>query len=192
MKSLEKKIKKSVPFGQLAGYLRHLADAIENKTDQLPAELIDLPEPIDKLEIKSKSRNGRWELKIKIKAESSVELQPSNDTVDDGRQTTTAAAAKPEAGYKKLKKRMKNSFKAIGENLAVQNFPQPEVLNGFLADSEQMMSFTGAKYGEEYYPAYRKGCRRLAEAYESKNPDAFNAAYAALDQMKKDCHKIYK
>ena len=102
------------------------------------------------------------------------------------------APVKPTSKYKPLKKRMKSSFKEIGESLAAQKLPEPDILDGFLADSERMMAFAGKKYGEADYPAYRQACRQFAEAYEARDWAAFKDGYTRLEQLKKDCHKAYK
>lgn len=192
MKATERKIKQSVPFEALGDYLRHLADAVENKTERLPSELIDLPEPIGKMEMKGKARDGHWELKIKIKARPAAD---PDRPMSAGRRATVESAGPlryPKIDYKTLKKRMQESFKDIGKRLAAQQLPEVQVLREFLADSERMVTFSGEKYGGSYYPAYREACRRLSEAHASGNLNDFKAAYAALDQMKKDCHKAYK
>ncbi len=190
MKASERKIKQGMPFEDIPAYLRRLADALEKKVDNLPTELTDLPEPIGKLELKGKAREGSWDVKIKIKAEPPPELAPDeNDaiaTVED------ATEGKPQIKYKSLKKRMKASFKDIGDALEAQKLPEPVVLNAFLTESDIMMAFPGKKYGAPDYPAYRDACRQLADAYEDRNYAAFKDIYARLAQMKKDCHKAYK
>ncbi|HHP7233736.1 MAG TPA: GAK system XXXCH domain-containing protein [Desulfobacterales bacterium] len=192
MKASERKIKQFMPPAAVAQYLRHLADALDGKTARLPSELRTLPEPIAKMEVKGKARKGRWELKIKIKAESSAGLEKSDLT---GKRVPSQAAAGTDESkneYKKLKKRIKSAFTAIEESLAAQQLPEPQVLREFLTDSDQMMRFSGERFGEACYPAYRAGCRRLSEAYASEILDDFKAAYAELDRLKKDCHKAFK
>ena len=192
VKDSERKIKQFLPPAAVAEYLRHLADALDGKTARLPSELRTLPEPIAKMEVKGKAREGRWELKIKIKAEFSA--GPEKPELTEKRAPSQAAAGPGETknDYKKLKKRMKATFKAIEESLAAQRLPEPQVLRDFLTDSDQMMRFSGEHFGEAFYPAYRAGCRRLSEAYASEILDDFKAAYAELDRLKKDCHKAFK
>ena len=190
MKASERKIKQGMPFEEIPAYLRRLADALEKKVDNLPTELTDLPEPIGKLELKGKARPDSWDLKIKIKAEPLPELSPGG--TDAASASESAVDGKPQIKYKSLKKRMKTSFKDIGESLAAQKLPDPSVLEAFLTESDIMMAFPGKKYGEPDYPAYREACRQLADAYENRNYAAFKDVYARLEQLKKDCHKAYK
>ncbi|MGD9251162.1 MAG: GAK system XXXCH domain-containing protein [Desulfobacterales bacterium] len=190
MKTSERKIKQAMPREAMPTYLRLLADALERKTVDLPDEMNDLPEPIAKLELKGKLRGNAWELKIKIKAEEpSVAEQMAAPAAAT---SETAKAGKPQTKYKHLKKKMKSSFKDIGESLTAQKLPEPEVLNAFLAQSDLMMAFSGDKYGESQYSTYRDACSQLAQACEAQNWEAFKSAYANLDQLKKDCHNKYK
>ena len=190
MKASERKIKQEMPFETMPSYLRQLANALEKQTDGLPAELTDLPEPIVKLEVRGKARDNGWEIKIKIKAESPKGPEPEDTSTHEARRT--APVAEPDVNYKSLKKKMKASFRDIGESLAAQKLPEPDIIDAFLSDSELMMAFTGEKYGESHYPAYRDACHRLAEAFEAKRWEAFKAAYADIDQVKKDCHAAFK
>lgn len=190
MKTSERKIKHEMPREAIPTYLRLLADALEKKTEDLPDEMSDLPEPIAKLELKGKLRGESWELKIKIKAEESFAAEQG--AAPAAAASETARPATPQMGYKHLKKKMKSSFKDIGESLAAQKLPEPEVLNAFLAQSDLMMAFSADKYGASQYSTYRDACSSLARAYESKNWAAFKSAYANLDQLKKDCHHKYK
>ena len=188
MKTSEHKVKHQLPFDELPAYLRQLAAALENETDRLPEELKNLPEPIAKFEIKGRARDALWELKIKIKAAST--LEPVNPT--DEASAETVAPTKAKVKYKSLKKKMKSTFKNMGESLEALNLPEPELMSAFLADSERMLSFTGKKYGEMHYPAYREACRLLAKAYEAKSLMGCKSAYDNLNQLMKDCHKEYK
>ena len=190
MKALECKIRQAMAFEKVPGYLRRLADAIERKTNDLPSELTNLPEPINKLSIKGKARANGWELKIKIKAEPLEVLAP--DEADTDATEDDAAGGQQQMNYKSLKKRMKTAFKDIGDSLAEKKLPEPAILNAFLTQSDIMTAFPGQKYGEPDYPAYREACRQLADAYEAQNYAAFKDVYDRLAQMKKDCHKAYK
>ncbi len=190
MKTSERKIKQGMPFEDIPAYLRLVADALEKKGDNLPTELADLPDPIDKLELKGKAREENWELKIKFKAERPSEVPQEPE--DASPTTEIAASGKPRIKYKSNKKRMKTSFKDIGESLTAQKLPEPEVLNAFLAESDLMTAFPGEKFGEAHYPDYRQACRQLSEAYETRNWAAFKDCYERLNQLKKDCHKAYK
>jgi XXXCH domain-containing protein len=190
MKASERKIKREMPFEKIPTYLRQLADSLEKRTGDFPAEFIDLPEPITKLKIKGKSRNHTWAIKMHIKAEPPIDRQKKETMAHEGNQASTATTSN--VTFKMLKKRMKSSFKEIGESIAARKLPEPDAIHAFLSDSQWMMAYGGEKYGKDRYPAYREACRRLAEAFEAENREALSSAYAELDQLKKDCHKHLK
>lgn len=191
MKPSERKIKRTMTFEEVPAFLRRLADAMENKTDHLPEEWCDLPEPLAKLAVKGKPRGDGWEMKVRLKAEGPP-AAPAADAPGTAGEQVTAPGTEPGIKYKDLKKRMKSSFKAIAEAIENQRLPDADTLKTFLADSEHMTAFPGSKYGEEYYPAYREACRKLARACEARDLEAVRQGYALLDQLKKDCHRLYK
>jgi len=186
----ERKIKQKMPFGRIPVYLRQLADALEKRTDDLPAELSDIPAPIVKMEFKAKPLDNGWGVKITIRAESPKDLETESGPLQVERDAPPPA--KHDVNYTSLKKRMKSSFRSIGESLAAQKLPEPDIIDAFLEDSERMLAFPGEKYGAPCYPAYRDACRRLAEAFDANNREAFKAAYTGIGRLKKDCHAELK
>jgi len=190
LKAWERKIKQRMPFDHLPAYLRQLADALEKQTDGLPAELRGLPAPIAKLDVQGKARENGWEMKIKIKAESTEDSEAGKGRAHAEREA--APSPQTDVSYKSLKKRMKSSFRSIGASLAAQKLPEPDLIDAFLSDSERMLAFSGEKYGEPCFPAYRDACRRLAEAFEARRREAFQAAYTDIGRLKKACHAEFK
>jgi XXXCH domain-containing protein len=192
MKAVQKKIKRGMPIEDLPAYLRHLADALALKSANLPDELADLPEPLAKLELKAKSKNGAWEVRIKAKAEALVSPAQTVAEKDGAQDGAEPSAPKPAIKYKNLKKRMKNDFRDMEAALADQRLPEQKLVSAFLADADLMMSFSGSKYGEEHYTAFRDACRQLSEANAAQNWGAFKSGFALLDQLQHQCHKRYK
>ena len=192
MKNSERKIKKNISFGKLPTQLRHLADALEGHTGELPSEWNDLPDPIAKLEVKGRAHGDNWALKIKIKAESASDPQPLPAENATAAHVTTQPAGKNNLDYKQLKKKMKVAFKEIEASLAANKQPAQEALEAFLRASDLMMGFSGAAYGEAHYPAYRNACQALRAAYEISDMAALKTAYDTLAQLKKDCHRNCK
>jgi XXXCH domain-containing protein len=192
MKDFERKIKMNIPFAEVPTHLRHLADAVEGQTGGLPSEWADLPDPIAKLEVKGRARGGTWDFKIKIKAEPIASPGSQQTAMPETAHATPSLASGRNIDYTQVKKRMKAAFKSIGESLAVQKLPEKALLEAFMTASNQMMTFTGAAYGEAHYPDFRKACRALRASYETPDLEAFKTAYAALAQLKKDCHKACK
>ena len=192
MKNSERKIKKNISFGKLPAQLRHLADALDGRSDALPSEWRDLPNPIAKLEVKGKAQGDNWALKIKIKAESTSDPEPLPAENTTAAHVTAPPAGKNDLDYKQLKKKMKVAFKEIEASLAANKQPAQEALEAFLRASDLMMTFSGAAYGEVHYPAYRNACQALRAAYEIPDMAALKTAFATLAQLKKDCHRNCK
>ncbi len=186
MKDREYKNDQLLPFEEVPAYLRHLADALEHKTANLPAELADLPDTVSQLKLKGKARKDAWEFKLRIKTAAGptppAKTTAKNDRPADGQ----------DPAYKTLKKGMKASFKEIGVSLTARSLPDAETLSAFLADAEMMMTFEGEAFGGSYYPQFREACRRLSEAYASQDVDAVKSCYAALGRLKAACHKAVK
>jgi XXXCH domain-containing protein len=190
MKPSERKIKQTVALEGLPAFLRRLADALEKKTDP-PAGWSGLAESFNKLTVKGKRRENVWEMKVKLKA------GPSSATLpEDPREAQAAGAAsaadQPAPPYTDLKKRMKSAYKTIAAAVADRRLPETDTLKAFLADAERMTAFRGSSYGEACYPAFRDACRALSRAFEHRDPQAFAAGYAAVERLKRDCHKTFK
>jgi XXXCH domain-containing protein len=92
--------------------------------------------------------------------------------------------------YKKLKKRLKESFKSITESLMGDVMPGEAVVTSFLQDAKLMMTFP--EKGPEFYDDFDKTCMAFSRAFETKNLEACKAAGMALNQLRKDCHSRYK
>lgn len=192
MKDSERRIKKNIPFEELPAQLRHLADALDGRSDELPSEWSGLPVPIAKLDVKGRAHGDNWALKIKVKAESASSPEPQPAQTAQAARATQTPVGWNDLDYKQLKKKMKVAFKEIEASLAARKQPAQEALEAFLSASELMMTFSGAAYGEAHYPVYRKACQALRAAYEIPDMAALKAAHAALAQLKKDCHQACK
>jgi len=92
--------------------------------------------------------------------------------------------------YSRLKKRMKNSFKAICSSLEAGRLPADEAVASFLADSDVMVCYPG--HGDEFYLEYSRNCRDLAQAWEARDLAAMADAARALEVRKNECHDRYK
>jgi XXXCH domain-containing protein len=182
MKELEKKLKHTITEAELGNYLRRVADALDGQAAQNYAELNDCLNDYAKIDLKIKRKSGEVVVKLKIKS-SAI---PAEITADDDSVSTEEALPK----YKKLKKRMKSSFKAISESLLREELPDAHTVKSFIADSELMISYPA--YGEEYYPAYREALVHCAEAFEKRDKVFFKQTYTRLKQLRNQCHQRYR
>jgi XXXCH domain-containing protein len=172
---------------QLAEFFRGLADQLAGQgpeEDAAPVDGVSPPDPgeFKKLKLSVKRDLGGFSIKWKSKAlYKPVEAEADMDA---------APADEGEIKYKKLKKRMKESFKMITESLMSDVMPGEAVVTAFLQDSKRMTSFP--EKGAEFYNEYDKACMDFARAFEAKNLTACKSAATILNQLKKDCHSRYK
>jgi XXXCH domain-containing protein len=113
---------------------------------------------------------------------------PAGLDADDAVRADAAESVVPggKIRYKSLKKRMKQSFRALVAALRDRQAPDPAVLAAFVADSRLMVTYSGK--GDAFYPAYDAEVDRLEAAAAAADLDAMTASVAALDRMKKECH----
>ena len=88
--------------------------------------------------------------------------------------------------YKGLKKRMKQTFKAIVMALRAGLAPEAGVAAAFIADSRLMTRYPGR--GDAFYPAYDAEVDQFEAAVAAGDIAAMTGSVAALSRMKKECH----
>ncbi|OLN26191.1 hypothetical protein DVDV_2812 [Desulfovibrio sp. DV] len=88
--------------------------------------------------------------------------------------------------YKGLKKRMKQTFKAIVMALRAGLAPDAGVAAAFIADSRLMTRYPGM--GDAFYPAYDAEVDQFEAALAAGDMAAMTGSVAALSRMKKECH----
>jgi XXXCH domain-containing protein len=173
---------------QLATFFRELADRLDGVGPEAPVDgenIANAPDPgeFKKLKVGVKRDLGGFTLKWKSK---SLVQQPAAP----GTPPAAPASSAGEIKYKSLKKRMKQSFKAITETLMADVMPGEAVVTAFIQDSKLMMNFPDK--GAEFYDEYDKALMTFANAFEAKDMAACKAAGIALNKLKKDCHSRYK
>lgn len=184
MSSREVKIERSFSSAETAQFLRDLAAAIENghQTGLLEEYGVRLQDS-KKIKLGIKRAGEEIILKLKIKSAAEACTPGAEAEAAEG-----PAAERP--GYKSLKKRMKGSFKRIGNALEQGQMPAAPDIEQFLADSRLMVSYAGK--GDEFYQAYTAACQEFHAAVRGNDPAAAFDRYSALDQLKSDCHQRYK
>jgi XXXCH domain-containing protein len=173
MKPEKKTIHWQIGSEALAESLGQLATAITGGEAQLPEEIEGLPDTVDEIQITARRKEDQWKLKVKVTG-------------------TLAGEGGSPVGrkrYKKIKKRMKASFKEIGRFLASHDLPPSDVVRRFATDAEEMMTFPGEAYGEQHYAPFRKACQELAQAVKTNDRKAFNTSITRLAALQKKCHK---
>lgn len=169
----------------VAALFRELADHLDGAP--LP-ETTRIPMPIQafrKCKIGIKQELDGYTVKLKMKLLSPETAGEAGEPAADTEETDDTLPK-----YKHLKKKMKQSFKAITESLAANTLPPEAVVTEFLQDSLWMIAYPG--YGDEYYNAYEAACRDFRNAFESKDMDACRTTCGELNRLKKECHDRYK
>jgi XXXCH domain-containing protein len=92
--------------------------------------------------------------------------------------------------YRRLKRRMRGTFKEIFTLVHEDRLPPRETVDSFLADSALMVTFPGL--GAPYYREYERACLAFAQAYERADMGLLHQTCDQLDQIKSHCHNRYK
>ncbi|QLA17667.1 GAK system XXXCH domain-containing protein [Desulfolutivibrio sulfoxidireducens] len=195
------KLEKTLDRGDLASFLRHLADEAQSGALSFPQG----PVPLQgmkalKITVKDTGRALRAKVRIKFPKPGEPDARPDGpdgpggpggpqgptapDTADAGTAGGETAPARPR--YTSLKKRMKRDFKDIGASLAAGFDPKPAVVASFLADSRLMTTYRGK--GDASYPDYLAALAAFETAAASGEPEAMVQAYRELAARKKQCH----
>ena len=172
------KMEQLVALDQLPEVLVQIADGI--KGEGVQAGLFGGGMEFKKLKLSVKNEYGQALVKVSIK--------PADPKIE-----ASGAAAAPASGkesYKKLKKRMKSSFKVLRTAVKQSMLPPEAAVREFLADSASMITFKG--YGDEFYDEYEKACKAFEQAYAEKDLAAVAGSLDALSLLESRCHDLYK
>jgi len=171
------KIEKYLDENEVPAFLRELADAIEHGGSAEYACTDDFKE----FKIEGKNQYGKVVVRAKFKSVS--ECAPPPELLAE------AGGAQAQLSYAALKNRMKLSFKMITGMVHQNLFPPNSAVDAFLADSAQMVTFSG--YGDEYYDEFTRTCGELKAAYEAEDMDKLKATVIELAKQKGRCHAKY-
>ena len=185
MEKIKKKFIETMTNRQTADFLRSLASGIESGKLELEEETYDWAE-IEKIKISFKNQESQLLVKTKLKGETSMDLEMDFEEED----TDPGSADDIPPDYKKLKKRMKRSFKDIHYSMVNDQFPDEHVMNVFAGDCALMTGFKG--YGDENYSGFLENVREMTSAYNQKDMLQLRHAVSRLTRLMKDCHHLHK
>jgi XXXCH domain-containing protein len=157
--------------------LRHVIDGISNNPVESATYSIDFAR-LKKLKISIKKKFGQPYVKCKIKYEGKADILMDR-----------AAAPVPDIDrpdYGSLKKRMKKTFKIIGDRLKNGSIPSNMEMEVFCGNAERMTTYPG--YGDTMYPAFLDLISEFREAFHQVDIQKCQAKFAEIDAMKKACH----
>ncbi|MFO8031247.1 MAG: GAK system XXXCH domain-containing protein [Desulfohalobiaceae bacterium] len=155
--------------------LRELAQSLEEQSTEVPDLEVDLSQ-MRKIKFSLKEEaEGQFQLKVKVTPWKQEEIEE-----EEGE----------EAGFARLKKRMKAYFEELEANLHSELYPSREIVSVFLQDCRQMTEYPG--YGEEHYPDFQQACLEFQKAFDMEDIQAMQVAFASLSNLMHSCHERYK
>ncbi|MDJ0785107.1 MAG: GAK system XXXCH domain-containing protein [Desulfosarcinaceae bacterium] len=210
MKNGDHKRKLEMAPEAVPAFLRELAAAMAAddpaEDGHAPGDLEQLVRDYRKISLQIKRKADQVRLKLKIKppevpADAGMavaeEISPIGGDKDSGPIAEAAADIAADAGleeqkpkYKRLKKRMKSTFKEIRASLEELRLPEEEIVRQFCEDSALMVTYPGK--GDPHYAAYTQAVGDLRAAYDRKDFAGFKSVTSNLADLKNACHKAYK
>lgn len=178
IKDREEKFKIGLSIQEAASFLREIADSMEQGNIAVDNNNVQVnPFHHISLSYKQDTEKNNFSLKLKYKGRDKKQtyVQPSEVAVEK---------------YKHLKERMKTQFKSIQEALDTGILPEPKLLTDFVEDSKQMCQYKDK--GDEYYPRYLKAVNNFEKAAGQEELLSLQAALQSLDNLKQECHELYK
>lgn len=189
-RSHKRRFKRELPRAEVLQALAELTARVGQGELVLGDEAVSLDDVIG-LKIGLKYVGDACRLKVSLKYPASgLEAPLSGGWTVEAAEAGQDVAKPVETGgkprYNRLKKRMKQTFKAITTALAAVQFPPADLVAAFIADARLMTAFPGK--GDDHYPAFNAEVTRFEEAAAAGDVAAMTASVAALDRMKKECH----
>lgn len=187
------RIEKHLDVGQVATFLRSLADALEGRgascLEQFGLDLADFT----KLKVGlKKGDTGEIVLNLKVRerggARKPKKAQMPGSSIEQ--ETSLIARREEDPGYSKVKRRLKTSWADIGRQLAAGALPSAAIVADFAGAAEEMILFPG--YGDPGYAAFAAACEELQNNFAAADIAAMAQTYARIGLLKKDCHGRFK
>jgi len=179
----EKKIviDKTADVAQTAAFLRLLADELEGKSSPEPDEYGRQLHDFNKLKLcLIKQEGGEFSLRLKVKSAAGPSaLRPMPEFTDI-----------VVSDYRPFKQGLKATFAELTSCANQGQLPSPELLARFMAQSQQLVGFQG--FGDFYYADYSQACREMADAVEHADAAVFQERIAAIQAIKKSCHRRFR
>ena len=177
---MEEKSENMLTRQNLADYLEDLSRGLRQGHLEVEGNTWRVPEEVEaKLNLKEKK--GRLVLKLKCKWETLPEYKPE--------------AREPvvhwQESFKTLKKRLMTHFKALQQALQQGNFPSPQTLADFVADSQAMAKMAEPEW-EEALQSYLEHLAALERAVAGRDLEGARHEVADLRTAMAVCHREFK
>ncbi len=194
MKGKEKKFEKTLPVEEACSLVATLASGLRGEAaGQLEGLEIDLKD-FTSLKMSLERKNDLIAIKLKVKTaqakEKSHRAKNASPKEEKSKEIGDNSDGNGLPDYKKLKKRMKKSFKALSSSAREGSLPDEKVLGAFIEDSGIMVQYPDK--GEEFYEEYKSSVTELDQAFKQSDLIKFQAAVDALNKIQKKSHEKYK
>jgi len=176
---MAEKYTETITREELPAFFRKLADAIDAVQDA------NFPDCTHAKKIRLGVKDEYGQVTVKLKVNKYIEDCDMCEDCDCGGKRPDGLPR-----YKRLKKRMRTSFKVIFKALHQHSLPPDDAVKDFISDSRLMTKYPGK--GDPMYAEYDKLTDILEEAWQNKDLQKFHEAIDALNHMKSECHHKYK
>lgn len=170
-------LEKTLDTQQVAAFLRLLADELEGINSSESNDLGWQLHGFNKLKLGLiKKEGGHLSLRLKIK---DLDTTPPAEFTDIAEQD-----------YRPFKQLIKSTFAELASCAAQGHLPSPELLTHFMDQSRKLIAFPG--FGDTYYDEYWQACQALEQVGNDGNLADFQKHIAAINTIKKSCHRRFK
>jgi len=169
---------------ELAALLESLGLLARTDADELLA-----PQGLKALKLSVRKRYGQIYTSLKIERDAPSPAPALGGAAEAPSPGVCAAPAPRPVKYSPLKKRLRESFRAVTVNLAQDRLPPERAVEDFLADSARITCYPG--YGDEFYADYVRAHEAFAAAWAVRDLAAMQAAVRSLKDCKRRCHARY-
>jgi len=176
---MEEKNETTLPRQNLADYLEDLARELRQGQLEVEGKTWGVPEEVDaKLILKEKK--GRLVLKLKFRWETLPEYKPE----------AREPVVRWQESLKTLKKRLGAHFKELQQAVLQGNFPDPQTLEDFSADSLALAEMADPEWREPLQ-AYLDHLGALKRAVAGRDLEAVRHEVADLRTAMVVCHREF-
>ncbi|MBD3237017.1 MAG: GAK system XXXCH domain-containing protein [Candidatus Eisenbacteria bacterium] len=184
MGSKEIRLDQQMTLDEAVDFLRRLADGLSRADAPPPGHsALDLPQgDFTKLDLRIKRAGDHVALKVKLKHEE----EPA--ATREGAEAPGPKQKKEK--YKKLKKRMQDSYDAVLRSLASNRLPDAEIVRSLIADSHAMVTYPDR--GDAFYDDYIRACEGFAAAFEAGDLEQLKLRCREIHVLKERCHDKFK
>ena len=177
---MEAKLENALPRQDLAKYLEDLARGFRQGQLEVEGNTWRVPEQVEaKLNLKEKK--GRLVLKLKCQWQTLPEYKPE----------AREPLVRWQESFTTLKKRLGTHFKELQRTVLQGEFPTPQTLTDFVADSQALANLAEPEW-QESMQSYLEHLEALERAVANRDLEAARHEVADLRNAMVTCHREFK